>query len=119
MKLIPFDLKLAQEGHPIQTRDGRPAKFIAHVPGLGYPVVALVGQSSTVSQFATTGAIYSAPVEDGRDLFMTPVTHTRWLNFYPSVKYSYAYSTKELADEHAGPDRIACIQITYTEGEGL
>lgn len=28
----PFDLAAAKEGHPIITRDGRVAKFIAHVP---------------------------------------------------------------------------------------
>jgi hypothetical protein len=117
MKLKPFDLKLAQEGHPIQTRDGRPVKFIAHVPEVRLrKVIALV--DGEVGCFLETGT-FNAGCFTPSDLFMAPVTHTKWLNIYPSVKYTYAYSTKELAAENAGPDRIACIQITYTEGEGL
>jgi hypothetical protein len=118
MKLKPFDLKLAVEGHPIQTRDGRPAKFIAHVPETREEdqVVCLI-EGLVCSRFDTGLQYVSNPSPN--DLFMAPVTHTKWLNIYPSVKYTYAYSTKELAAENAGPDRIACIQITYTEGEGL
>lgn len=49
---------------------------------------------------------------------MAPVTHERWVNIYPDDVVSINPS-KEQADHRADPYRIACIKITYTEGEGL
>jgi hypothetical protein len=122
MKLIPFDLKLAQEGHPIQTRDGRHAKFIAHVPETREEdqVVCLI-DGLVCSRF-DTGLQYDSKASSPNDLFMAPMKHTKWLNIYPEGRTSYAYPTKELANSNVvfdRFDRIACIQITYTEGEGL
>ena len=31
-EMKPFDLEAAKRGEPIQCRDGRPVKFIGHVP---------------------------------------------------------------------------------------
>ena len=41
----PFNLELAIAGHPLTTRDGREAKFIAYVPEAGYSdkLVVLIG----------------------------------------------------------------------------
>lgn len=47
-----------------------------------------------------------------------PVTHTRWLNVY-EASAAGIHRTREDADIGSTPDRIACIQITYAEGEGL
>lgn len=47
---------------------------------------------------------------------------TGWINLYPSGPYNQIYSTKEQANNSASfqqDNRIACIQITYEEGEGL
>jgi hypothetical protein len=117
MKLKPFDLKLAQEGHPIQTRDGRPAKFVAHVPETREEdqVVCLI-DGLVCSRFDTGLQYVSNPSPN--DLFMALVTHTRWLNLYERGD-PFSYSSRALADEKSAENRIACIQITYTEGEGL
>jgi hypothetical protein len=48
-----------------------------------------------------------------------PEPKTGWINIYPKSLVSNSCRSKEEADEAAGTDRIACIQITYTEGEGL
>lgn len=50
----------------------------------------------------------------------TKPTHTRWVNIYKGGSLTPApgmYVSKEKADEGLG--RIACIEISYTEGEGL
>jgi len=51
------------------------------------------------------------------DLFMDPVTHTRFLNLYDES--AYTYMTREEADMKARDGRLACIKVTFTEGEGL
>lgn len=57
-----------------------------------------------------------------------PVQKTGWINIYPSIvigdwkpdnDYYGVWPTKETADMHSRENRIAIIQITYTEGEGL
>jgi hypothetical protein len=53
-----------------------------------------------------------------------PEKHKGWINIYPS-ECAYVgvllamYNTREGADAGAMPQRIACIQVEYTEGEGL
>ena len=44
-----------------------------------------------------------------------PEKKTVWLNLYPKM----GFATKEQADAGAGCSRLACIQITSEEGEGL
>jgi hypothetical protein len=57
------------------------------------------------------------------DLFDVTVKHTRWVNVYPDSYVSYltegAYPTKEDANRYAGKSRVACIEVTFEEGEGL
>lgn len=47
-----------------------------------------------------------------------PETKTGWVNIY-ALGVAYGYSSKKEAEDQADPKRIACIQIIYTEGEGL
>ncbi len=50
-----------------------------------------------------------------------PEPKTVWINIYPDLIGGIGHETKELADEAATfhETRVACIQITYAEGEGL
>jgi hypothetical protein len=48
------------------------------------------------------------------DLLDVPVKHTRWVNIYPESP-----ETKRMAARVAGQSRIACIEVTFEEGEGL
>ena len=43
---------------------------------------------------------------------------TRWFNIYDDGDGT-TYETRKEADESAANDRIACIEIKYTKGEGL
>lgn len=45
--------------------------------------------------------------------------HSGWINVYPGNGYATLYYTREAAEESASSGRIACINITFKEGEGL
>lgn len=53
------------------------------------------------------------------DLVEVKPLHTVWVNIYDDGEYSVLHSSKEQADCEASPSRIACIQITFREGDGL
>jgi hypothetical protein len=42
-----------------------------------------------------------------------------WLNIYADLLSDCAHKTKEEANRSAAAHRIACVKVTYTEGEGL
>ena len=45
--------------------------------------------------------------------------HSLWLNVYQVEEAACGHATRENADKHASGNRIACINITFKEGEGL
>ena len=45
--------------------------------------------------------------------------HSLWLNVYPGGGLACAHATRESADDGADSSRIACLNITFKEGEGL
>jgi hypothetical protein len=55
------------------------------------------------------------------DLFDVPVKHTRWVNFNFTCNGSTStiFKRKSEADSCASISRVACIEITFEEGEGL
>jgi hypothetical protein len=60
----------------------------------------------------------------GLDLFDVPVKHTRWVNVYSNTSGVHhtnggLYLDKVEADGYAGKTCVACIEITFEEGEGL
>jgi len=108
----PFDLEAAKRGEPIQTRDGRPVKFIAHVPEAreGDRVVMLF--EDVVLASGESGHFYLSKEPHHYDLFMAPRKRTMWVNLHPyagiSTSYGYpatVYATKEMADAVSNQDR--------------
>jgi hypothetical protein len=59
--------------------------------------------------------------DDPYDLVNVPEKHELWINLYHTegVFFGCAYPTREQANEKANIDRIACVRIEFTEGEGL
>lgn len=127
MNLKTFNLEEARAGKPIVLRDGTPAKFVAVNPDA--PL------SQRVIFWLSTG--YRFCYESGRcfdeshreysmDLLMAPVAKTVWVNI---IKHRHIgdeeangpWKTKGEADSFkvVPYDRIACVPVTYTEGEGL
>ena len=45
--------------------------------------------------------------------------HSLWLNVYPGEPAAVARGSREDADQYADSSRIACLHITFKEGEGL
>lgn len=79
----PFNLEAAKAGAPIITRDGREARFIAHVPGAlaDYKVV-WCGEDGVIRCCAENGAWSSDGIARCTDLFMKPQKRTVWVNLY-------------------------------------
>lgn len=80
-----FDLARAMAGEPIVTRDGRKARFVAHVPELtskGARVLVLVSGDDHVSYYWETG-FYEQHEQSEYDLFMAPKPkRTVWVNVW-------------------------------------
>jgi hypothetical protein len=104
----------------LQTRDGRKVLWCAD-SGLDveYSCVAVIDDGSEVFRsYMRDGSYTSTRASTGDvgfDIIAKPVIHERWVNVYRD----YSYRTKEEAAKYCGPDRIACLKITFTEGEGL
>ena len=57
---------------------------------------------------------------DPEDYRIAPKEKTGWINIYPDgCGGGKIYETREDADSLSAISRIACIQITYKEGDGL
>lgn len=79
----PFDLEAAKRGEPICTRDGRPAKFIAHVPGSAredQKILVLV--DGDIYAHCEDGTFHEERHKSGKDLFMAPRKKTLWFNLF-------------------------------------
>lgn len=115
MKEIPFDLEKAKAGDPILV-SGRPACYVAHVPEARDDERIVVVCDGRIYVFTESGV---SGAGCAYKLTMAPKKHVRWVNLYPNKKSLCDHASRELADECACSDRIACLRIEFTEGEGL
>ena len=98
-----FDLEAAKRGEPIVCRDGKPAKFIAHVPE-AHPTqrfVVLVGEN--IYGYLESGQ-WTGIKKDQADLFMAPKKRTVWINIYGTS--ATVYCSEQDADKRAISWRI-------------
>jgi hypothetical protein len=93
----PFNLQEAIAGKPIQTRDGRVLKFVAHVPEAGemYKVVIMLG-GGYIGCWREDGKYLKDEEGDG-DIVMVPVIKTYYVNVFRS-NYSYAVFASQPLD---------------------
>ena len=96
----PFDLKAAKAGAPVVTRDGTPAKYIAHVPEARRSSQVLCLVRDTVFAYAPNGHYDPLRGESMLDLFMAGTKRTVWVNLYPSGE-AYFYDNQVAADNYA------------------
>lgn len=109
----PLDLS-----KPVQTRDGQPVTiFTTERPNSPYPVVGMTNEG-TILTYTAQGKSYSDSREHALDLMNVPERRTIWLNIYEN-RPPREYSSRDQANFFADPGRIACVEVTYTEGEGL
>lgn len=99
----PFSLEEAQQGHAIQTRDGRRAQYLTYVPAIGVVVVMING----VSYQAWRDGRMMRDADTAEDLFMVGKEKKLWVNLYkaPSsptgVTIGAPFETEEEALAHA------------------
>lgn len=103
----------APEGHKWQTADGR--KFELYKTNVGVDGNFIHGATLHNDDWII-GEWYSDGLDriGCNDLQDAPITHTVWVNVYPS-----GHKTKSAADNYALAHRIACAPLTVTVGEGL
>ena len=104
----PFDLEAAKAGAPIVTRDGRPAKFIAHVEEAHPSQRLLVLIDGVVRMEFDNGKYLGRGGRGGEtdnDLFMAPTKRTVWVNFYEYGEGRW-HDTEERADDVAHSNRL-------------
>ena len=103
---------------PIQTKDGRKARVLCtdlkgHSP-IVIAVSCLDSPDEGVIVYCTEGGVYSRSTP----IINVPIKHTGWLNVY-KYDVSDIHFSKADAEYSKTAGRVACIPITYTEGEGL
>lgn len=111
---------------PVQRRDGMTARIIctdrnSREGYSDFPIVALVGKYENILCYMHDGKSKRDSIMPS-DLVNIHVRHERWLNIYKDGYEFLPYHTKDEADFHASrssEDRIACIKISFEEGEGL
>ena len=93
----PFDINLAKQGHPVCTRDGRPARVICwdcknHMGEDDTPIVALV-QLSDGGEYPYCyyeNGLFTDRHTDKRDLMMASQKHEGWVNIYQYTAGHYS-----------------------------
>lgn len=111
------------------TRDGVPVRIYA-IDGHGtYPVHGAIRAFDTetwsVQTWTTEGKVHNGEKEDSQDLIEKPKIIGGWVNIY-NHKYSDSdktastiWESKMMADAAGCEDRVACIYVTFKEGEGI
>jgi hypothetical protein len=112
-----------------KTRDGQEVRILMVNGGGEYPVIGARkdGEFWEEASWSMEGNFYTNE-EDGRDLLEVQEEVTGWVNIYPAdnrkdqpgVGLEYTFkASREQANKDAASGRVACIQITYTKGQGL
>jgi hypothetical protein len=118
----PFNLDLAKSGAPIETRDGRKVRFIAHVPEATLDTHRVVAVAQGIICLFGYDGRSKEGGSDGRDLFMSPTERTVWVNLYRDAHGSIHTDAITFIDECAARShdsgwggRIGTFPITYKE----
>ncbi len=106
IKLKPFDLKAAEAGAKVVTRNGYPVRIICtDFKNLRFPILGLVsiGEHESIDSFTVEGR-WSDEGDSVKDLFMAPTKRQGWVNicdWLGGVEAGKIYSTEEEARAHS------------------
>lgn len=120
-----FDLEKAKAGMPIITRDGRQAKLIGEREHPEYPIIALTRERDGIESvyvFTCDGRNCTYKLTN-EDLFMAPIVHKKYANFYLNNEDFYdlgeVYDSKDDAVRHIMDSEelkyIKTIEIEWEE----
>lgn len=121
-----FDLQeyLKNPQKKIVTSDGECARIICTDRNPDYPIVALVGEATTVNCYTKEGQYFGDETPSSRDLFFAPEKKTGWINVSRiaqgnagEITYTGAvYPTKEEAIAgYSGVGLLDTIKIEWEE----
>lgn len=118
----PFNLEEAKAGKPMVTRDGRQAKFIAHVPEVSSyaRLVVLIGGALNIYRDCGSDCFVDGArhCNSRNDLFMAPVKKTAWVELFDDGSALF-HPTKSAAFEYTSTRTVARFEVTYEKGQGL
>ena len=103
------------------TSNGKPVRLLCvDGPNTTYPVIGLI-EGEAMPTFWTIERGYSISTTSPKfNLVEVKEKHTMWLNIYNAADYAPdLYPSRREADKAACSGRIARIEISFTEGEGL
>lgn len=110
---------------PLTTRDGRPVRLLAQDVASDYPIVGVIknsDRSEDVRVWNARGGIIAGH-ETATDLINPPEKIEGWLNVYPRASNGSCtmvlHPTREVADELATTERVACFEVAINHGAGL
>jgi len=108
-----FNLEEAKAGKPLVTRDGRDAKFIAHVPEctMTNRIIALISGKSVVFEYSEKGIYVGGDGKSGKDLFMK--TKKEFANLFLENIYGkwISYDSEEEAKKWAKLSNFEYVAI--------
>lgn len=118
----PFDLKLAKEGHPVCTRDGKDVRIICFDrKDELYPIIALIEYPSQdrVECFTDKGKANFCNEIDNHDLMMKSTKKEGWINIYKNRASYFTLNIfktkKEAFDGRIEINYITTIKIEWEE----
>ena len=103
-------------GKKYQTRDGREVRVYAVDGGGVYPThgAYLCGEG-WIHETWTTEGLASVSCRSRADLIEVKPERTMWINVYRD----HGFGSQGQANIYATSDRLACVKVTYREGDGL
>ena len=120
----PFDINLAKQGHPVCTRDGRPARVIcwdckSSIGEDKTPIVALI-QLSDGGEYPYCyykNGLFTDRHTDKRDLMMASVKHEGWVIVFANGELTgqVVYKSKEDALKVIGDNEWCVAKIEWEE----
>lgn len=112
-------------GKAYKMRNGEKVVFVGENPfNIKWPLV-FVMTDGTLSHNFYDGSYASTPNQPHKydiigEWLPEPKKIKRWVNIYKHDEAcTHAFNTKQKCDNVRNTDRIACIPIEFTEGEGL
>ena len=111
---------------PVRQKNRRGARITGLVVGedIRWPIKATVNEkdgSVNETTFSSTGMhnLDMKPSVFDLENFEPPVERTIWVNIYNHFSYNMSKEDAIIDRKKRAGQAVACVEVTYTEGEGL
>jgi hypothetical protein len=103
---------------PLKTRAGTPVAILTgSARSESYPIVGYIGDCTGLETWTAEGKIHCGNnTPNARDLVYDVPAVEAWFNCYADGRM-IRYDSKETAYASAKPGRVACIKVSYQEGQ--